>query len=180
VDRIHVSTVVCLPPAEVFEFLVDFPQYARYSEYLTDVSADGDGSVGTRYRLRFAWWKLSYTAHTEVTDVDAPERLAWRVSRDIDARGRWEVEPLDAVPDEVPADDGPASRVHLVVAFDPDSVGGDALDLPRFVSLDWVVEKALPVLVEEAERVVERIVADLEGRRRAVSLDVHETPSGVR
>jgi hypothetical protein len=53
------------------------------------------------------------------------------------------------------------------------------LDLPRFVSLDWVVGKVKPILVEEAERVVERIVADVEGRRREVELVVHEVPGGV-
>jgi hypothetical protein len=179
VDRIHVSTVVCLPPEEVYEFLVDFPRYARYSKYLTEVVAEGDGSPGTRYRLRFAWWKLSYTAHTEVTDVDPPARLDWRVTEDIDARGNWRVDPLDSVPPGLPADADTACRVHLDVAFDADSVGSGMLDLPRFVSLDWVVRKVKPVLVEEAERVVERIVADLEGRRREVDLVVHEVPGGV-
>jgi hypothetical protein len=179
VDRIHVSTAVCLPAAEVYDFLVDFPRYARYSEYLTDVRADGDGSPGTRYRLRFAWWKLSYTAHTEVTDAEPPTRLDWRVSKDLDARGCWRVEPLDSVPAELPDETGPACRVHLEVEFDPDSVGGGVLDLPRFVSFGWVVEKVKPILVEEAERVVERIVADVEGRRREVHLVVHEVPSGV-
>jgi len=178
VDRIHVSTVVCLPPEEVYEFLVDFPRYARYSEHLTDVRAEGDGSPGTRYHLRFAWWKLSYTAHTEVTDADPPARLDWRVTKDLDARGNWRVEPLDSLPSSLPADADTACRVHLEVVFDPDSVGGGMLDLPRFVSLDWVVRKVTPILVEEAERVVERIVADLEGRRRAVELVVHEEPSG--
>jgi len=179
VDRIHVSTVVCLPPAEVYEFLVDFPRYARYSEYLTDVRAEGDGTPGTRYHLRFAWWKLSYTAHTEVTDADPPTRLDWRVLKDLDARGHWRIEPLDTVPAGLPADTDTACRVHLDVRFDPDSVGGGTLDLPRFVSLDWVVGKVKPILVEEAERVVERIVADLEGRRREVDLVVHEVPGGV-
>jgi hypothetical protein len=179
VDRIHVSTVVCLPPEEVYDFLVDFPRYGRYSEYLTDVRAEGDGSPGTRYRLRFAWWKLAYTAHTEVTDADPPTRLDWQVVKDLNARGWWRVEPLDDVPVALPDDEGPVCRVHLEVEFDPDSVGGGVLDLPRFVSFDWVVEKVKPILVEEAERVVERIVADIEGRRREVHLVVHEVPGGL-
>jgi uncharacterized protein YndB with AHSA1/START domain len=178
VDRIHVSTVVALPPEEVYDFLVDFPRYARYSEYLTDVTADGDGSPGTRYRLRFAWWKLTYTAHTEVTDADPPARLDWRVIGDVDASGQWRVEPLDDTP-ESSSDDGVACRVHLEVTFDTDSLGGDVVDLPRFVSLDWVVDRVKPILVEEAERVVERIVADIEGERRPVELVVHEVPGGV-
>jgi ribosome-associated toxin RatA of RatAB toxin-antitoxin module len=178
VDRIHVSTVVCLPPAEVYDFLVDFPRYANYSKYLTEVTADGDGSPGTRYRLDFAWWKLSYTVHTEVTAVEAPTRIDWRVAKDLDARGDWRVEPLESVPPGLPADvDAEAAcRVHLEVEFDPDSVGAGILDLPRFVSLDWVVRKVKPILVEEAERVVERVVADIEGRRREIDLVVHEEP----
>ncbi|WP_251330349.1 SRPBCC family protein [Haloplanus pelagicus] len=176
-DRIHVSTVVHLSADEVYDFLVDFPRYARYSEYLTDVHADGDGSPGTRYRLRFAWWKLSYTAHTEVTEADPPARLGWRVIRDLDARGRWRVDRLDTVPASLPDEEGPACRVHLEVEFDADSVAGGIIDLPRFVSFDWVVEKVKPILVEEAERVVERIVADVEGRQREVELVVHEEPS---
>ena len=175
-DRIHVSTVVCLSAEEVYDFLVDFPRYARYSEYLTNVEANGDGSPGTRYRLRFSWWKLSYTAHTEVTDAEPPTRLDWRVTEDLDARGRWRVDPLDTVPETVPDATGPACRVHLEVEFDPGSAGGEMLDLPRFVSLDWVVEKVKPVLLAEAERVVERIVADVEGRRRDAELVVHEAP----
>ncbi|MFC7255966.1 type II toxin-antitoxin system RatA family toxin [Haloplanus litoreus] len=178
-DRIHVSTVVCLPPEEVYDFLVDFPRYARYSEHLTDVRAEGDGSPGTRYRLRFAWWKITYTAHTEVTDAEPPIRLDWQVVKDVDARGRWRVEPLDEVPATLPDEEGPVCRVHLEVEFEPGSVGGGVLDLPRFVSLDWVVGKVTPILVEEAERVVERIVADVEGRHREVHLVVHEEPSGV-
>jgi ribosome-associated toxin RatA of RatAB toxin-antitoxin module len=179
VDRIHVSTVVCLPVGEVYEFLVDFPRYARYSEYLTDVRAEGDGSPGTRYRLRFAWWKLSYTAHTEVTAADPPTRVDWRVIEDLDARGRWRIDPVDSVPESAPDEEGSACRVHLEVEFDPRSVGGGILDLPRFVSFDRVVAKVKPVLVEEAERVVERIVADVEGRRREVDLVVHEVPGEV-
>lgn len=176
-DRIHVSTVICLPAEEVYDFLLDFPRYGRYSEYLTDVTADGDGSPGTCYRLRFAWWKLSYTAHTEVTDVDPPERIHWRVTRDVDASGRWRIEPLDDAPPELPADR--ACRVHFEVEFDPDSVGSGIVDLPRFVSLDWVVDRVKPVLVEEAERVVERIVEDVEGQPRDVDLVVHEAPDDV-
>jgi len=168
-----------LPPEEVYEFLVDFPRYARYSEYLTEVRADGDGSPGTRYRLRFAWWKLSYTAQTEVTSADPPTHLDWRVIEDLDARGNWRVDPLDTVPSDLPEDANAACRVHLEVEFDSDSIGGGTLDLPRFVSPAWVIGKIKPILVEEAERVVERIVADLEGRRREVELVVHEVPGGV-
>jgi len=89
VDRVEVSTVVYLPPEEVYEFLVDFPGYADYSKYLERVKSDGDGSPGTRYALRFSWWKVTYTAHTRVTDADPPNRIDWEVIKDMNAHGHW-------------------------------------------------------------------------------------------
>jgi len=176
VDEVEVSTVVHLPPAEVYEFLLDFPRYANYSEYLTDVRSDGDGSPGTRYALRFAWWKLSYTARSKVVDVDPPNQIDWRLVKDIDARGYWRVK--DA-PERAPEGVEAASQVTLRVEFNPDSASSGAIDLPRFVSLSWVIEKVKPKIQSEAERVVERIVTDLEGERRDVELTIHTTPDSV-
>lgn len=175
-DEVEVSTVVYLPPEEIYEFLVDFPRYAEYSKHLKQVRSEGDGSPGTMYYITFAWWKLGYTAHSRVTDVDPPERIDWELTKDIDATGYWQIDPI---PEEAPAGENHACRVHLYIGFDPHSADSNTLDLPRFVSLDWVIGKVKPVLVEEAERVVERIVSDLEGRRREVDLVVHEVPGGV-
>ena len=168
-DSIEVTTLIYLPPREVHEFLMDFPGYADYSKYLRRVTQDGDGGTGTRYHLTFAWSKLQYTAHTRVSDVDPPTEIDWEVIEDLDARGKWVVE---EVPEEAPPDRETASRVRLVVDYDPGSVSAGALDLPRFVSLGWVLEKAEGLIREEGERVVERIVEDLEGRRRPVELHV--------
>jgi uncharacterized membrane protein len=167
VERIAVSTVVYLPPEPVYEFLLDFPRYSQYSKYLKHVEQTGDGGPGTRYRLRFAWWKLSYTAHTAVTDVTPPERIEWTVTRHIDAEGHWRVEAVEA-----PDDRAHATRVTFVVDYRPGSVDGSVVDLPALVSLDWVVDRVEGFIRDEGERVVERIVADLEGERRPVDLDV--------
>jgi hypothetical protein len=175
VDTVEVSTVVHLPPAEVYEFLVDFPGYARYSKYLRDVDQRGDGSPGTEYDLHFAWWKLSYTATSEVTHVDPPRELGWEIIKDVHAHGEWTVTELDDPPEGVEA----ASRVTLQVQFDPDSASSGMLDLPRFVSLSWVVDKVKPKVQAEAERVVERIVADLEGERRQVDLEIRTVDTRV-
>lgn len=175
-DTIEVSTVVYLPPEEVYDFLLDFPGYARYSKYLESVTRDGDGAPGTRYDLRFAWWKLTYTARSEVIDVDPPRQIDWRLVEDLDARGHWRVDPE---PEAAPPDRDHASRVRLSIRFDPDSASSNALDLPRFVSFGWVVEKVKPLVQEEAERIVERIVADIEGRPREVDLEIHTTPDSV-
>ena len=177
-DEIVVSTDVFVPPEEVYEFLLDFPRYADYSAHLTGVTADGDGSPGTRYALRFEWWKLSYTLRSEVTEVDPPERIDWEVVKDLRARGRWTVEALDELPADAPDDAEVGSRVTLTVTFDADSARG-VLDLPRFVSFDWVIDKVRPKVMDEAEGVVARIVADLEGRRRPVELRVRDGPDSV-
>jgi hypothetical protein len=176
VDDVEVSTVVHVPPGEAYDFLVDFPRYANYSEYLQEVRSDGDGSPGTRYELEFSWWKLTYTARTEVTDAERPERIDWAVVKDIDAHGHWRVA---EVVEEAPEGVETASEVTLRISFDPGSASSGSIDLPRFVSLSWVVEKVKPLVQEEAERVVERIVADLEGESRPVDLEIHATPDSV-
>lgn len=177
-DELEVSTVVYVPPAEVYDLLRDFPGYSNYTEYVTGITADGDGDggTGTEYDIRLEWWKLSYTLRSRVTAVDPPERIDWRVVKDLNAHGSWRVE---HVPEAAPDDRETASRVWLDIAFDADSADSDAVDLPRLVSLGWVVSKVKPLVVDEAERVVERIVADLEGERRPVDLRVHEEPNAV-
>ncbi|EMA71723.1 SRPBCC family protein [Halorubrum distributum] len=180
-DELVVSTEVYADPEEVYAFLLDFPQYANYSEYLREVrTVTGDGGPGTKYALTFAWWKISYTARSEVTGVDPPERIDWEITKDIDAGGCWRVTPPESVEgdgdsadtDATPSDDAPC-EVALEVEFDPGSASSDALNLPRLVSFDWVLKKAIPLIRDEAERVVERAVQDLEGSTRDVDLDVY-------
>jgi hypothetical protein len=173
VDRILLSTVAHRPPAEVFPYVRSFVDYPRYTEHLKDVRVHGEGDVGSIYDLRLAWWKLSYTARSKVTAIDAPESLEWHLVNDIDARGEWRVEPE---PEAAPADVETASRIYFEAVYDPHSADPDALSLPRFVSLDWVVRKVEPRLVDEAEQVVQRLVADIEGQRRDVELTVHAMP----
>ena len=185
---VEVATTIRAPPGEVYDFLLDFPGYAAYSKHLQSVRAHGDGGPGTEYQLTFSWWKLDYTAHTRVTDVERPTRIDWRVTRDLDASGQWLVDPIeggDGDGDTADADesgnendgadddsiDADTCRVRFVVTYDPGSARG-VLDLPLFASLDWVIEKASELVVEEGRRVVERVVADLEGQYRDVELDV--------
>ena len=172
-DRILVSTVVYRPPAEIFPYLQSFTTYPRYTEHLEYVRKSGDGGAGTRYDLRLSWWKLRYTARSEVTEVTPPESLEWRLIKDVDAEGEWRVVPE---PESAPADEETASRIYFEAVYDPHSADRDAISLPRFVSMGWVIEKLRPRLLSEAERVVRRLVADIEGTTRDVELTVHETP----
>ena len=167
------STEVYADPEDVYDFLLDFPQYANYSEYLREVrTVTGDGGPGTRYALTFAWWKISYTAHSRVTGVEPPDLIDWEITKDIDAGGRWRVTPAAADGGDE-ADGDAACEVALEVEFDRGSASPDAMDLPRLVSVDRVLKKASPLIRGEAERVVERAVRDLEGSRRDVDLDVY-------
>ncbi|MHC3437799.1 SRPBCC family protein [Natrialbaceae archaeon A-gly3] len=172
-DKILLSTVVYRPPEDVFPYLESFRDYPRYAEHLESVTRDGDGGPGTRYDLRLSWWKLSYTARSEVTAIDPPYSLEWRLVKDVDARGEWRVQPE---PESAPEGEETASRIYFEAVYDPHSTNTDAVALPRFVSLGWVITKVRPRLLEEAERVVRRLVADVEGESRPVELTVHETP----
>ena len=168
VNRVEVSTVVYLPTEDIYEFLLEFRGYANYSKYLRSVRQFGDGETGTEYELTFAWWKLQYTARSEVTAVDPPRRIEWRLVKDLDAGGRWLVEPSEEPEPDVEA----ASEVTFVVEYAPGSADDGIVDLPRFVSLGRVIDKVKPKVKSEAERVVRRIVADLEGEPRDVELRI--------
>ncbi|PSQ18992.1 polyketide cyclase [Halobacteriales archaeon QS_9_67_17] len=173
-DAVELTTVVYVPREEVFEFLLDFPGYARYSEYLETVEEFGAGGEGTEYELTFAWWKLSYTARSRVTDVAEPTRIEWRLTKDLDAGGFWEVTDADA-----PEGHEEASRVRFRAEFHPDSANEDAISLPRFVSWDWLLDKVKPKIQSEAERVVRRAVRDLEGTDRPIDLEITASPDSV-
>ena len=167
VDEIEARTVIHASPDDLYEFLLDFPGYARYSEYIDRVRQDGEGGPGTRYALKFSWWKLTYTARSEVTDVDPPERIDWRIIKDIDADGYWGINPVDP-PEGVDA----ATEVVLHIEYDADSASAGAVDLPRLVSMGWVIEKVKPLVRKEATRIVRRVVDDMEGQRRDVDVEI--------
>ncbi|WP_227354768.1 SRPBCC family protein [Haladaptatus salinisoli] len=175
-DRVELSTVVHVPPEEAYEFLIDFPGYANYSKHLKRVTRHGEGGPRTEYDIHLEWWKIGYTVRSEVTELAPPNRIDWRITKDFSAHGHWRVE---EVPEEAPEGKETASRVWLSINFDADSADSGMLDLPMFVSLGWVVNKVKPLVLKEAERVVARIVADLEGETRDVNLVIHEKPDSV-
>jgi len=173
VDTIVVSTVVYEEPEAIYEVLIDFPRYANYSDYLTGVDIlRGDGSVGTQYALNFAWWKLNYTAHSEVVDVEPPTQIDWRVIKDINANGQWRVDRRESLSANAPDDATVACDVSLRIDFDPNSADSDAVSLPRLVSMGWVLKKVIPLIKGEAEQVIQRAVTDVEGRQRDVEFTV--------
>lgn len=197
VDRIEARTIVRRPPEDVFAFLGDFTGYARHSRYLTDVVRNGDGGEGTEYDLTFAWWRLSHTVRSQVVAMERPRSIEWRLRGDLEVRGRWLIEPLrestrpdrggqgratladgdgtgdgDSMEAEGLADAGAASLVRMQVDYDAKSARRDVLDLPRFVSMAWLLDRAVEAARSEAERVVASVVRDLEGRPREIELTI--------
>ncbi len=172
-DRILLSTLAYRSPEEVFPYVQSFTDYPRYTDHLQEVRVHGDGGVGSVYDLRLTWWKLSYTARSKVLSIDAPHSLEWELINNLHAHGEWRVEPEpESAPDGVET----ASRIYFEAAYDPYSADKNVLSLPRFVSLDWVINKVKPKLLSEAEAVVKRLVADIEGQARNVELTIHEMP----
>jgi hypothetical protein len=53
------------------------------------------------------------------------------------------------------------------------------VDLPFFVDVSWLIDKAIPLIVRQARSVLRGVVADLEGSPREPTLTVHETPKSV-
>ncbi|ESS12350.1 MAG: polyketide cyclase / dehydrase and lipid transport [uncultured archaeon A07HR60] len=181
VDRVVVRTYVYESPERVYEFLRNFTGYARYSGYLDSVrQTAGDGGTGTEYALAFSWWKLEYTVLSRVTDTDRPRQIDWQLIKDINAQGYWGIDP---VADQTEVTDGfspdfdagEICEITFEVRFDPGSAGANIVDLPRFVSMGWVLDKLVPKIYEEATNVVERAVEDLEGSRRELEFDVTST-----
>jgi uncharacterized membrane protein len=172
-ERLMVETVVYQPADVVYEFLLDFPGYANYSKYLESVKEiKAAATEQARYGLRFAWWKLTYTTRSAVTKTVPNERIEWSIIDKFDASGQWVVDEHETLPEDAPDWAETATTVRFEVSWNPHSVDDSTIDLPRFVSVDWVIKKVKPIVDKEAERIVRRAVADLEGRTRQVNLTV--------
>jgi len=171
VHRLSLATDVHVPPERAYEFLLDFPNYPRYTDVLEEVRREGSGDVGTEYHFDVAWWRISRTVRSRVTGLEPPRRIEWRLLGDLAVQGRWRVDP--------PAADGASdapTRVHLIAEYDPAGsrlagIGGAAL-----LSSSRVRRTLATRLRADAESLLERIVADLEGSPRPVDLEVLEWP----
>jgi ribosome-associated toxin RatA of RatAB toxin-antitoxin module len=172
VDAIEASTQIYVPPEAVYEFVEDFSGYVEYSEHLDRIEQYGDGGPGTEYRITVSWWRLSYTAETRVTAVDPPNRIDWRAVSDIRASGSWIIEPVAP-----PEGRETATELRLRIEFEPTSIRG--ISLPATLSVEKLFEKIRPIVVREARKIVEAMVADLEGEPREVSLEIHQGPTSV-
>jgi len=170
--RLDLTTTIHAPPADVYDFLLDVEGFPAYSEYVRGVTRRGDGGAGTEYGVALAWWKLTYTVRFRVVDLDPPERVVWRVVEDVESELVWHLEPTTV--DDPAVDE--ATAVTLTARYDPETADRGALTLPPFVPTSRVVAMARPVVRREAERILERVVADLEGEPREATLTIEVHP----
>jgi uncharacterized membrane protein len=188
VTVIEVSTTVDVPASEAYAFVLDFEGHSDYSEYVEDVIRHGDGGEGTRFDIELSWWKLSYTFPTQVTGLDEPTRIGWRTPNGLHATGDWRFEPVASGTDggvtatdaadspadvDEAADDGiEQGRTRVTLRAEYDRSRSRLPSTPPLVSFDDVLKRLKPVVRREARRVFEHAVANLEGERRRVTLDV--------
>ncbi|WP_070365929.1 SRPBCC family protein [Halodesulfurarchaeum formicicum] len=158
-NEIAVSRDLNQPPPVVFDTVRDFQAYPRYSKYLQSVSATAD-TRATEYEFQFGWWKLAYETQAQVTACEPPHTIDWTITQDLEAEGRWVVEERS---------DG--SQLHFQVAYDPDSLGSDAVSLPFGVSLDWVRDRATDLIESEAKRVLDRIARAVDDRPKSEAIE---------
>lgn len=165
-DKVEFETTVYAPRSDVYDFLVEFENYGRYSDKIDDVTVVGDDPL--EWEISVSWWLLSYTARSAVTQRVENQRIDWEITKDVDAWGSWILE--DTESEDRRYDD--ATRVVLEAEYDPEHADRlSSLPTSKLVSL------AKPVVIKEGRRVLRRVVGDLEGRRRNVDLNVRHVES---
>ena len=176
---IEVEADVAVEPEVAYEYLLDFTNYAEFCRYVSEVVVEANhadternapAGPGSRYRIRFGWWRLSVTLRAEISRVDRPRTIEWRILSDVDAHGRWEVEPIEP---------GDRSHLRFFATYDSVALSRSNLDLPRFVPMATVIERLMPLMKEAGRDVFEQIVWDLEGSKRSVEVSVR-TGEGTR
>ncbi len=173
-EAIRIRTLVYAPIEEVYELLLDFEGYPRYSEYVSRVSKSGDGGEGTSYGIELGWKRFTYTAWSRVIELSRPHRIEWELAKHVDASGRWELEDAS---EEAPESESAATRIRLDAQFDKGSVDKSAVSLPLFFSFDKLIRTIEPLIYKEAARVLTNVVEDLEGHRRTPDLEIEQVPS---
>lgn len=165
-DVLEAAATIHAPPTDVYALLRDVEGYGAYSDHVADVVRH-EGAPAT-YDVTLTWWTLSYTVALCVTDTEPPDRIEWRLTEGLDAQGVWELQSTTVDDPTVDA----ATAVTLTVRYDPDSADVGALSLPPLVPVSAIVERARPVVEQEAGRVLTRVVADLEDEPRQATLTV--------
>lgn len=174
-DAIEASTELYVPQRTVYEFVQGYEGAGEYSPHLERVEQHGDGGPGTRYDITLSWWRLSWTSRSRVTAAEPYERLEWRTTEDVRAKGSWTMDELG--PGELPEGREVGTRLGLRIEFDPTSIRGHRVT--RVLPLGRLLERIRPVVVAECRSILSGVAADLEGEPREVDYRVHRMPTSL-
>ena len=174
-DAIEASTHLYVPPKDVYEFIQGYEGASEYSPHLEGVEQEGDGGPGTHYDITLTWWKLSWTSRSRVTKAVPHERIEWRTTSDVRAKGYWTMVELDG--EQLPPGREVGTELGLRVEFDPTSIRGHSVT--RVLPLGRLLERVRPVVVRECESLLSGIANDLEGEHRDVAYTVHRMPTSL-
>jgi uncharacterized protein YndB with AHSA1/START domain len=94
------SIVIRVSPDRLWEILIDADADTNWrAPWVRSVRSltDGPVRVGSRYESRYNfYYVLSETATSEITEIEAPRLLAWRMlGRTSSGEGRYRLEPVD-------------------------------------------------------------------------------------
>ena len=174
-DAIDASTRLYVPPRDVYEFIQGYEGASEYSPHLEGVEQTGDGGPGTVYDITLSWWRLSWTSRSRVTAAVPYERIEWRTTEDVRAKGYWTMTALDPI--DLPPDRDVGTELGLRVEFDPTSVRGHSVT--RVLPLARLLERVRPVVVRECENLLSGVANELEGAHRDVGYTVHRMPTSL-
>ncbi len=143
---------------EIYDFLMDLENYGKYSGYVSDVRVLDD-SENPVWEIDFSWWIVNYTARSKVVDHERPRYVEWRVIKDADIRGIWELEELE----------NGNTHVELKIWYERGSAS--KANPMRFIPTSRLVKLVKPVASSHIRKVLRRITRDLEGEERDIDFE---------
>ena len=168
VSRMKKATIVAEAYAskqDVYDFLMDFKNYTKYSKYAKDTRLVHDGEQ-PEWEIDFRWWMVKYTARSKVTDYRPPDYIKWRVIKDADVRGEWHLEELNEE----------QTRLQLDLRYDPR--GASKANPLKYFPTDKLIRLAKPVVIRHVNNVLRNVTEELEGEPRAANFKIMYEDTG--
>ncbi|MFB6283077.1 MAG: SRPBCC family protein [Halobacteria archaeon] len=144
---------------DVYDFLMDFKNYTKYSKYAKNTRLVVDGE-NPEWEIDFRWWLVKYTAKSKVTDYRKPDFIEWRVVKDADVRGEWH---LEEIGDE-------HTRLQLDLRYDPK--GASKANPLWYFPTDKLIKLAKPVVLRHVNNVLRNVTKELEGEPREANFKI--------
>jgi ribosome-associated toxin RatA of RatAB toxin-antitoxin module len=157
------------PVEDVYDFFMDFENYAKYSGYVERIRTVREGDY-PEWAITFKWWIVRYTFRSQLLDYAEHEHIEWELTKDVDVRGKWRFE-------ETTDEDGePATDVELDLWYDPRSVS-KMNPVPLFPT-SRLIRIVKPVAARHINTVLQRVTQELEGEPREVNFILRYEDTG--